>query len=209
MTTGNLSSIKTSVHSPHHQIRNLKMNLSLSRLLKQEKNFNTWRCPHNQTFHQKIDLRVQRGIGGLRPFVDIQDRRQTIGLLKWALKKMSFKRKLTAFFLWLSVENYPIFLNWFRNDRRRRVGHQLVPEIKTGIFSVSSIFDTKSLLYIFWQKLRCLKITEKVSFNNEVEANYVYILSRQKFIKNAKNCQFGEFLKCDFFVDFQTLCVHT
>ena len=39
---------------------------------------------------------------------------------------------------------------------------------------------------------RCLKITEKVSFNIVSEANYDYILSGQKFIKNA---QFGEFLK--------------
>ena len=33
----------------------------------------------------------------------------------------------------------------------------------------------------------CLKITEKVSFNIASEASYVYILSGQKFIKNAKN----------------------
>ena len=31
-----------------------------------------------------------------------------------------------------------------------------------------------------------LKITEKVSFNIASEASYVYILSGQKFIKNAK-----------------------
>ena len=36
---------------------------------------------------------------------------------------------------------------------------------------------------------------EKVSFNIASEASYVYILSGQKFIKNAKNDQFGEFLK--------------
>ena len=36
---------------------------------------------------------------------------------------------------------------------------------------------------------RCLKITGKVSFNIASEASYVYILSGQKFIKNAKNCQ--------------------
>ena len=34
---------------------------------------------------------------------------------------------------------------------------------------------------------QCLKITEKVSFNNASEASYVYILSGQKFLKNAKN----------------------
>ena len=40
-----------------------------------------------------------------------------------------------------------------------------------------------------------VKITEKVSFNIASEASYVYILSGQKFIKNAKNAQFGDFLK--------------
>ena len=33
----------------------------------------------------------------------------------------------------------------------------------------------------------CLKITEKVAFNFASEASYVYILRRQKFIKNVKN----------------------
>ena len=32
-----------------------------------------------------------------------------------------------------------------------------------------------------------LKITEKVSFNIASEASYIYILSRQKFTKKAKN----------------------
>ena len=34
---------------------------------------------------------------------------------------------------------------------------------------------------------RCLKNTEKGSFNIASEASYVYILSEQKFSKNAKN----------------------
>ena len=37
---------------------------------------------------------------------------------------------------------------------------------------------------------QCLKIAGKVSFNIASEANYVYILSGQKLIKNAKNGQF-------------------
>ena len=37
---------------------------------------------------------------------------------------------------------------------------------------------------------QCLEITEKVSFNIASEASYVYILSGQKFIKNAKNGAF-------------------
>ena len=42
---------------------------------------------------------------------------------------------------------------------------------------------------------RCLKSTEKVSFNIASEASYVYILSAQKLIKNAIRVNFGEFLK--------------
>ena len=37
---------------------------------------------------------------------------------------------------------------------------------------------------------RCLKITEKVSFEIASEASYVYILSGQKLIQNAKNGPF-------------------
>ena len=37
---------------------------------------------------------------------------------------------------------------------------------------------------------RCLKVTEKVSFNIASEASYVYILSGQKLFKNAKNGPF-------------------
>ena len=40
---------------------------------------------------------------------------------------------------------------------------------------------------------QCLKISQKVSFNSE--ASYVYILSGQKFIKNAKNGQFWRVLE--------------
>ena len=39
-------------------------------------------------------------------------------------------------------------------------------------------------------KAQCLKITEKVAFNIASEASYVYILNRQKLIKNAKNGAF-------------------
>ena len=43
---------------------------------------------------------------------------------------------------------------------------------------------------IFYAITRCLKITDKVSFNIASEASYVYILSGQKLIKNAKNGSF-------------------
>ena len=42
---------------------------------------------------------------------------------------------------------------------------------------------------------QCLKITEKVSFNIASEASYIYILSGQKLIKNAKNGQIWRVLE--------------
>ena len=48
----------------------------------------------------------------------------------------------------------------------------------------------------------------KVLFKNVSETSYVYILSGQKFIENAKNGQFWQKnAKCDIFGDFQTLWV--
>ena len=48
---------------------------------------------------------------------------------------------------------------------------------------------------------RCLKITEKVSFNSASEASYRSLLIGQNLMKNAKI----EKLKCDILFDFQTL----
>ena len=42
---------------------------------------------------------------------------------------------------------------------------------------------------------QCLKITEKVAFITTSEASYVYILSGQKFTKNAKYGQFWRFFE--------------
>ena len=39
-------------------------------------------------------------------------------------------------------------------------------------------------------KTQCLKFAQKVAFNIASEASYVYILSGQNLIKNAKNGQF-------------------
>ena len=46
------------------------------------------------------------------------------------------------------------------------------------------------LFHMIDHKARCLKIIGKVSFNIECVASYVYILSGQKLIKNAKNGSF-------------------
>jgi len=44
-----------------------------------------------------------------------------------------------------------------------------------------------NLQTLFPHTARCLKITEKVSFNIASEASYVYILSGEKFIKRCQN----------------------
>ena len=49
---------------------------------------------------------------------------------------------------------------------------------------------SKGFFLFFLEFTRCLKITEKVSFNIASEASYVYILSGQKLVKNAKNGTF-------------------
>ena len=76
-------------------------------------------------------------------------------------------------------------------------GHPVLlgPEVRqnTGIALLITNVDKKdrnSKMPIaqlpFPTKAQCLKITEKVSFNIASEASYVYILSAQKFIRNAK-----------------------
>ena len=42
------------------------------------------------------------------------------------------------------------------------------------------------------ESLQCLKIAQKVSFNIASESSYVFILSGQKFIKNAKKSVIGQ-----------------
>ena len=55
------------------------------------------------------------------------------------------------------------------------------------VINFATRVEISSYLIIF---KHYLKITEKVSFNMASEASYVYILSGQKLIKNAKNCPF-------------------
>ena len=49
---------------------------------------------------------------------------------------------------------------------------------------------SQTVTHMLMFRARCLKITEKVSFNIASEASYVYILGGQKLIKNAKNGPF-------------------
>ena len=62
----------------------------------------------------------------------------------------------------------------------------------------SSVFDIalrRDISLLIPRIPLCLKITEKVPFNIASEASYVYILSGQRLIKNAKNGPFWRVLK--------------
>ena len=69
-------------------------------------------------------------------------------------------------------------------------GKQVQHHEEKLLWESRKVKDTHKALKKHAQKARCLKITEKVSFNIACEASYVYILSGQKLIKNAKNVPF-------------------
>ena len=69
--------------------------------------------------------------------------------------------------------------------------------------------DVGYMGYMYRLESQCLKITEIVAFNIASEASYVYNLSGQKLIKNAKNSQFGEFLKMRHFEGFSNTVMAT
>ena len=52
------------------------------------------------------------------------------------------------------------------------------------------MIDENKGMKLIIKTTRCLKIAAKVSVNIASEASYVYILSGQKLIKNAKNGRF-------------------
>ena len=81
-----------------------------------------------------------------------------------------------------SLRNWP--LNHFSTPTGREGGTKVVR------------YKRRQIGLLKARSTRCLKITEKVSFNIASEASYVYILSGQKLIKDApKMVHFGEFMK--------------
>ena len=74
-----------------------------------------------------------------------------------------------------------IFLTIYPAFQKARVG---LPEEKRRKVLIAGSNSMQGML------THCLKITEKVSFNIASEASYVYILSGQRLIKNAKKGQF-------------------
>ena len=69
--------------------------------------------------------------------------------------------------------------------------------------------DLNSHNILLHEQAQCLKIIEKVAFNIASEASYVYILNGKEFVENAKNSQFGEFLKMRHFEGFSNTVMAT
>ena len=61
--------------------------------------------------------------------------------------------------------------------------------LKTFLSTKMSNFNSNRFSKIV-RFARWLKITEKVSFNIKSDASYVYVLSGEKLIKNARSSQF-------------------
>ena len=141
----------------------------------------------------------------------------------WLLAR---KIKLVFLFLILLIFGAKIQIFFIRNEHKMRLLWIFQPQcfIRKRTILNPSICQKKS-----WQMtvsrvpvkpLFALKIGgstvfenhKKVAFNFASEASYVYILSRQKFIKMPKLVHFGylenariQKFKCDIFDDFQTL----
>ena len=130
-----------------------------------------------------------------------------------SLRTQKFFQPLVPFFsIWIHYNSWEITLisrlTGYQKclDRRRRRKlcfpwdfkiHWIYSNQCFLIWPCRNFFHVELWLYIVahpWVALlpRCLKITEKVSFNI---ASYVCNLSGQLLIKNVKNGQFGEFLK--------------
>ena len=79
-----------------------------------------------------------------------------------------------------------------KEETSKKVSQKGVPLILKLIGKANSLTGKKwkNNDVIYYRITQCLKITEKVSFNIASEANYSYILSGQKLIKNAKNGSF-------------------
>ena len=78
----------------------------------------------------------------------------------------------------------------------KHLNTSLYHDLIIGQFSTLNTLGSKKKIK---NNAQCLKIAEKVSFNIASEASYVYILSGQKLIKNAKNVQFVRVLFAQIF----------
>ena len=118
-----------------------------------------------------------------------------------------FKRSLMILSFSLSQQCWNKGVIVFQSDVRILIGVLMITQHTIGLRSANiqlsgfqsmfmsfvEIEESSSCISMFQLMstlTRCLKITEKVSYNNVSEARYVYILSGQKLLKKAKNGQF-------------------
>ena len=106
--------------------------------------------------------------------------------------------------LWISKvlrqlikETKKLLVSWYSEQKQRwlrngvtyaKLTAIIIPRIVLPWFAMNAMKKVIAKNIVLTS--RCLKITEKVSFNIASEASYVYIVSGQKLIKNAKNGPF-------------------
>ena len=94
---------------------------------------------------------------------------------------------------WMFVRSILLYSKLSREKRQKSLGPSIPKYSKKYLHPEMHSFALHFAVnhYKFRHLARCLKIAEKISFNIASEASYVYILSGQKWIKNAKNGPFG------------------
>ena len=87
-----------------------------------------------------------------------------------------------------------------RSDKQRKTSNldtiheqHVSPSFHSSLHHLGSLRSRKKSHFTCITSAQCLKIIEKASFNIASEASYVYILSGQKFIKNAKKVNLASF----------------
>ena len=111
----------------------------------------------------------------------------------------SLKNQIQNFWIFLKIEFSDIICDFLTVWDEESICKHLVPaflhfctceSFTTGNYPFRMARENcNSLQYIEYSQApsaQCLKIAEKVAFYNVSEASYVYILSGQKFIINAK-----------------------
>ena len=112
---------------------------------------------------------------------------------RWHLKRLWTWRWKICPILWREIQ-MRLFVSLFNYPANLCLMSWVVHlEYAIGILNYLRTFTIELFLPVSKSEAtptRCLKITEKVSFNIASEASYVYILSGQKLNKNAKNGPF-------------------
>ena len=90
-----------------------------------------------------------------------------------------------------NIRTYGFKIDPMPNDFRTVASSKLIEMVATNDQVTNEMIADEILKALLedpeYAEAQCLKITQKVSFNIASKASYVYIFSRQKFTKNAKN----------------------